>query len=231
MVLLLQILGLFQEAESDGDGHEADQHAGGRGHERKSAAETGDKERNQGAVEERPALVGNVDSGLGVVAGETHHAVNGVGIVGKQGIAGHLGEQTQECGDEDTTTHTGGAEHGPPGLLGVLHLELDGGLDLGHLGEDDVVVRIIFAMVLDEDGERLIVSVLADEPTGAFWEKACYALVSAPHNLAFLVAYKTVHICRREGQICKSDGTRQFQLLFKESVPMAIEAAKMEPMK
>ena len=151
-------------------------------------------------------------------------------IVRQERVTAHLGEETEEDNDKDTTAHARGADHIHPGLLGVLHFNLDGGSNLCHLGLNKDGVSISFGVVLGQDSKSLIVAIFADKPTWAFRQEAtsvsdCKAIFS------FSNAYKTKVICRSEGQICSKDGTRQLQSPTMFVVRVAMAAAIMAPMK
>jgi hypothetical protein len=53
----------------------------------------------------------------------------------------------------------------------VLHFDLDGGSDLGHLGLYQDGSGVPLRVVLGKDGKGLIVAVLGDEPTGRFGQE------------------------------------------------------------
>lgn len=140
---------------------------GNRGkHEHPATAEAGDDERDGNSVDQGPALVGNIDARFGVVGCVPHHSEEKIRIVGKQRVAAHLCEKTHHYGNEHTTPHTGSAEHVHPGLLRVLEFELDGGANLGHFGLYKNRAGIAFGVVLGQNGERFIVAILTDKPTG-----------------------------------------------------------------
>lgn len=128
--------------------------------------EARDDEGNDGTVDQTPASVGDVDAGLGVLAGVAHEVEEGAGVVADEGVSGQLGEETDEGGDDETAAHTGGADKLHPGLLGNLHLGADGLANLDNLGLDELRVGISLGVVLDEDSAGLLHLVLGDEETG-----------------------------------------------------------------
>lgn len=89
-------------------------------------------------------------------------------------------------------------------------------------------------MVFDQDGKRLVVSVLADKPTRALWQQAVpmLTLLTPPHRGVSLgETYKTIEICNKDGHIWRIDGTLQLQSFLISTVASAIAEATMEPIK
>ena len=156
--------------EGDGHGDENKGHAARGQHKHPSALEARNDECDDCAVEQTPALIGNVDPGLCEAGGITHHLEKQVGVVRKQRVSAHLGEKTHHGGDEYTAAHTSGSEHIHPRLPGVLQLELDGGSNLGHLSLDNGRICIALGVVFGKDCEGLVFTVFADKPSGAFGE-------------------------------------------------------------
>jgi hypothetical protein len=116
-------------------------------------------------------LVGDINSGLCKGGSVAHQFEKKVLVVREKGVAAHLGEDAKEGSDENSATHTLSLEHVRPRLLRVLHLNLDGGSDLGHLGLDEDGVGIAFSVVFSKNGEGFIITVFADKPTWALWQK------------------------------------------------------------
>jgi hypothetical protein len=103
-----------------------------------SALEAGDDKGNDCRVDQPPAGVSKIDSGLGVVAGISHHLEENTRIVADESVARKLGEETNKDRDEHTATHATGAEEIKPRLFGNLHLCLDSLSDLYNLGLDEL---------------------------------------------------------------------------------------------
>jgi hypothetical protein len=167
LVLSAGIVGYSEALETDGHGHEAHCHGAGGKHKHPSSAESGDDKGNDNGVHQTPALVGDVDSGFCEGGSVAHHLEKKVLVVREESVAAHLGEDTEEAGNEDTTAHTLGAQHVEPRLFGVLELNLDSRSNLSHLSLDEDRVGIAFRVVLGQDSKSLIVAVFADEPTWA----------------------------------------------------------------
>jgi hypothetical protein len=166
------VLGNLEVIEGDGHGGESKAHGRRGDHEHETAAEPGNDESSDGGIEQAPASVGKVDSGLRVVRGVAHHGVEQILIVREQGVAGHLGEKTEERSDDDTAAHTSGADHIHPALLGEIHLDVDGGSDLSQFGLGEGRVVVTLSVELDEDVVSLLISVVADEPSGGLGKQA-----------------------------------------------------------
>ncbi len=123
------------------------------------------------AVRQLPEI-GEVDPGLGVGGGGGPSSRRSIRVVGDESVARHLGEESEEGRDEETTAKSGGAEHLQPALLGVFHLKFDGRTNLGHLGLHEEGVRIALGMILDEDRVGLILlRVFADQVARALGRK------------------------------------------------------------
>lgn len=162
---------MLNPLEGDSHGDEARAHEAGREHVHVTAFEAGDDDGDNGSVEERPAGVGQVDAGLGVVGGVAHHAEQNPGVVAEKGVAGELGEETDEKGDVETATETIGFEELHPGLVGNLHLGSDGLANLRDLSLNKKRAGITLSVVLDQDGAGLIITVLGNEVTGRLGEE------------------------------------------------------------
>lgn len=160
---------LAELLETDGYCDEDGAHQRRGEHEHVAAPEPRDDQGGDGGSEQTPAVVGEVDSGLCEIGGIPHHAEEEAGVVREQRVAGHLGEEAHHRRDEDATAHAGGFDHVPPGLLGVVHLDGDGRLDLSHFRTGEQRVRVALGVVLDQDGKGFVVAILADQPTRAFW--------------------------------------------------------------
>jgi hypothetical protein len=156
--------------ETNRHAHEHHDHGSGRQHEHLSARESRDNEGNDGGGDKTPALVGNVDACLGVVLGESHQLEKKVLVVRQKSVAAHLGEEAEETSDESSTTHTRGGEQVAPRVARVLHLKLDGRSNLRHFSVDKWGSGIAFCVVLCQNSKRLLITILADQPTRAFRE-------------------------------------------------------------
>lgn len=192
----------MQALEGNGHGDEDGCHTAGRQHKHPSALEARDGQGDDHTVEQTPALVGNVDPGLCEVGGVTHHLEEQVGVVRKQSVSAHLGEETHHGRDEHTAAHTGRAEHVHPRLLGVLQLELDGGSNLGHLGLHNGGVGITFSVEFGKDRKCLILAILADKPPRAFREQAIMTVRAEASK--YCTSFRLTRRCRSEGATGKS---------------------------
>lgn len=166
----------MKEVQGDGQGGEYQTHRASRCQVHKSSTEFRDNNGQYGGVEETPALVGDVDSRLGIGSRVVHHLEEEVGVVRDKSVAGHLSEETEENGDDDTLSHGLGREHNPPRLLRILHFNLNGGADLSHFGVDKDRAGIAFGVVFGENGKRFFVTVVGNQPTRTFGEEAVGAL-------------------------------------------------------
>lgn len=155
--------------ETDGYCDEDGAHQRCREHEHVATLESRDDQGGDGGGEETPAVVCEVDPGLCEGGRIPHHAEEKARVVREQRVAGHLGEETHHRRDKDATAHARGFDHVPPGLLGVVHLDGDGRLDLSHLRTGEQRVRVPLGVVFDQDSKGFVVAVLADQPTRAFW--------------------------------------------------------------
>lgn len=81
-------------------------------------------------------------------------------------------------------------------------------------------------MVLLQDRKSLITTILRDEPARRLGKEAVFKTTLANRKKAQEDGtYKTKVICKREGQICKSDGILQAQSLWMLLVPKQMAAA------
>lgn len=162
---------MLESLEADRHRHENHSHGSGGEHEHPSSAESGHREGDDDSVDERPALVGDVDPGLCICGSVPHQAEQKTLVVRQQCVAAHLSEESEKCGDEYSATHTRGTHHIQPRLLGVLHLKFDGRSDLRHLGLYEDGIGITFGMILDQNSEGFVIAVFADQETGALWQE------------------------------------------------------------
>lgn len=147
-----------------------------------------------------------------------------------QCIARPLGEKTEESRNKQTSTHAGCSEHIQPALPGLLHLQFDRLLDLGHLRFDKERSAIPFGVVFNKNFVRIVVSVLTNQVSWTFRQEAAdIRLVYRLHGKG--LAYKTNVICMRAGAICKSDGILHAQSVVMVTVPSPTAAAMICPMK
>ena len=102
-------------------------------------------------------------------------------VEGDEGIPGPLSEQSHGSSKRCSASHSRCGDHIPPGLLGDFGFQMDGGLDLYHLGLDEYGFAVSFSMVLDENLESFFSSVFADEVTRRFGDET--APVSHDHIL------------------------------------------------
>lgn len=102
-----------------------------------SALEPGNNEGKNCAINEAPALIGDVNASLRKASCVAHHIEKEVGVIGKQRVAAHLSEEAHHGRNEETTSHTGGSDHVEPGLPRMLEFELNSRFDLGHFCLDD----------------------------------------------------------------------------------------------
>lgn len=86
------------------------------------------------------------------------------------GFWGH--SQAKESSDEASATGTCRREDIHPRHLGRFQLNLEGRLDLSHLGLDEFRVFISLSMVLHEDLPSLVSATLGDEPSGTIRQEA-----------------------------------------------------------
>lgn len=142
-----------------------------------------------------------------------------------QSVARPLREQTEERGNEQTPTHTRRAEHVAPGLLGLFQLDLDGTLDLGHLGLDDERLAVALGVVLGEDVKGFVVAVFTDEVTGTFGEEPIDRLLANVIPTPGGETYMTVMTWTMAGAICSSEGIRHAQSDGMVTVPRPTAAA------
>ena len=163
LVVQSDVEGGLHALKRNGHGAEARAHETGGKHVHVAALEAGDVEGDEGAVDETPAGVGQVDARLGVGGGVAHHAEEDAGVVAEQRVARQLGEEADEEGDVEAATQPVRGHQLHPRLLGHLHLRLDGLADLGHLGLDEQRVPVALGVVLDQDGAGLLVAVLGHE--------------------------------------------------------------------
>ena len=153
--------------QRNGNGHEDHDHGSSGKHKHLTTGESGDDKSDDDSVQQTPALVGHVDARLCAVIGKTHQVEEQLLVVREQSITAHLGEQTQEDGDDDTAAHSRSSDHVHPGLLRVLHLELDRGSNLGHFSLDEERVGVVFSVVFDQNGIGLVVTVTGNQKTWA----------------------------------------------------------------
>lgn len=110
-ILLLLRIGNLKGLESNGHANEDGTHRCSRDHEHPSSAEAGDDQGEEGRIEQAPAVVGEIELCLDEGLSETHHVEKETRVETEKGVTGHLGEETEESGDESTTTHTWGCKH------------------------------------------------------------------------------------------------------------------------
>ena len=134
----------------------------------KSANEHGDGD----GVDEGPGVKTDIELALEFGVGVANQLKQGAEIVRDKGVARPLGEETQEGADNDTTAQSSSGNHLEPGTRGLVQFDLDGALDLSHLGFDELRVAVAFGMVFDEHLKSFVSPVLADQETGRFWQEA-----------------------------------------------------------
>lgn len=79
-----------------------------------------------------------------------------------------IGQISQSRGNVDTLPHAGRLQHIEPRLLSIFKLGFDGSFDLSHLGTHKYGVSITVSVIFHEDLEGFIISIFADEISGAF---------------------------------------------------------------
>ena len=87
-------------------------------------------------------------------------------VVGDDGVAGPLGEEPKSNEDQQTVTITLGPEKFKDAVLGVLLFERKGGFDFAMNELDSDIVGVIKGVVVSEDSECPIWSILLNIPTG-----------------------------------------------------------------
>jgi len=170
-VAAASVEGNLHALQRDGDGNEDQAHASGRKHVHVATLEAGDEHGNDGRVDQTPAGVGKVNARLGVVGGVVHHAEEDTRVVAEQGVAGQLGEETDEERDDNAAAHTIRPEQVHPALLRGLHLRANGLADLHDLSLDEERAGVALSVVLDEHLSGLLIAVLGDEVTGRLGEE------------------------------------------------------------
>lgn len=227
LILHAFVLRLLQGPKGNGERSEHEAHASRGKHEHAAALEPGDNKGKDGPVNQAPAGVSNVDPGLGILRIKAHHFEKVVGIVADQGVSRELGKEAEEDRDVDTAAHSRGFDKVHPGLLGNLHLGLDRLPNLGDLSLDKERVSIALGMIFYQNRGCLFAPILRDEESGRLGKEAKRLGISKWNgsNMAAQASHKTVIICRREGQIWRSEGRRQAQSVLIWAVGIAMLAA------
>lgn len=166
------ILRLPQPLKRNRHRNKRPQHSKRRKHKHSPPLKPRHQQRQRRRVDQAPTLICKVNPRLGIRARVAHHDEQEVLVVGEQSVAGHLREETEEAGNEGSSAHAGRADHVPPGLLRVVHFDLDGGADLGHFCFDEDGVCVAFSVVFGEDSLGFLVTVAADEPSRTFGKRA-----------------------------------------------------------
>lgn len=103
--------------------------------------------------------------------GDAHAVIDQTGIVAEQRIPAVLRDDTQRHQDSQPVTIPAGLhEVKIAAVLLVLHLQTNGVFDLAVFKLDCRVVLVPVAMVVSQDAECLIVSLLGHEPTRRLWD-------------------------------------------------------------
>lgn len=158
---------LSVQARSEGPEDEGAKHAASGSEESRATADLVDEHgHGDGDDEGETGLAGGeTELGGGVV--DTGGLVQLGGVVGDNGVAGPLGEEPErKQNGEAVTVATGLEEVEVAAVLGALHLETDGLLDLAELELDGGVVGVAVGVILGEDVEGLVVLILGDQETG-----------------------------------------------------------------
>ena len=102
-----------------------------------------------------------------VLFSDTSALVNDFHVVGEQGIARVLGDDTKRDNDgEPPPVSLGAEEVEVAGGVLVVTVGLDGVLNLAELELDERVVGVATTVVLGEDSKSLLRPVLVDKETG-----------------------------------------------------------------
>ena len=158
---------LVVQARGEGPEDESAEHAGGGGQEGGAAAEAVDVQGHGNGNDERHAgLAGREAELLGGV-GDAGAVVEQAGVVGDDGIARPLREDTEgEQDDEAVAVALGPEEVEVAAGLLVLKLEADRLLDLAELELDGGIVDVAVGVVLGKHVEGLLVPVLGHQVAG-----------------------------------------------------------------
>lgn len=93
-------------------------------------------------------------------------------VVRYQSVAAPLSKETEEHRNQHSLSHTLRAYQVHPRLIRILEFHFNGGLNLRELGGDNDGVSVTFSMILYENVERFLSSVLGDQPARALRDEA-----------------------------------------------------------
>lgn len=158
---------LSVETGSQGPEDEGAAHTGGGSEESRPTAELVNEQSHRSRNDEGETGLAGRETELGGGVGDAGGLVQLGGVVGDNGVAGPLGEEAERQENGEAVTVAAGLEEVEvAAVLGRLHLEADGLLDLAELKLDGGVVGVAVGVVLGEDVEGLVVLVLGDQKTG-----------------------------------------------------------------
>jgi len=158
---------LVVQSRSEGPEDESAKHAGGGSQEHGAAADLVDKHGHGDRDDEGEDRLAGRETELGGGLGDTGRVVELGRVVGDDGVARPLREDTERDEDGEAVTVALGLEEVEvAAVFRSLHLEADRLLDLAVLELNCGVVLVAVGVVLGQHGEGLVVPVLGDEEAG-----------------------------------------------------------------
>lgn len=134
-----------------------------------AALESRGDQGNRHGVDKPPAGVAEDHLLHSPVVCDADKGKNLLHVKGQQAISTPLGEETNNAGQEESTTHGRITDHiRPDKLFCELLLLLDRRLNLGELEPGVFVSILALGVILLENGKSLLVAVPGDEPSRAF---------------------------------------------------------------
>jgi len=163
------VLGLAVLGAGDSGGHEAQEHTSGGGEEERAATDAITQHGAGDGDDQRENLVATIETETGLGACDTGCLVDLVGVVGEEGVAGPLREETEGDDEHESVPVALGLEEiEVGGALLSVEFEADGLLDLLVLELDQRVVDVAVSVVLSENLKGLLGPLLGEQPTRRF---------------------------------------------------------------
>ena len=157
---------MIVKSGSDGYSGIDDHHTESRNEEHATTSESLNDKRRSDSNEPSPNTETSVDFKLSFLICNADLSEDFGQIVGDDGIAGPLREETEGDEDDETVAISLGLEEFKDGIVSIFLFEGKGSLDLTVDKLDGDIVLIVERKVVSEDLETAIGAVLLDVPTG-----------------------------------------------------------------
>ena len=162
--------GGLETCGSDSPGEEHSAHTTEGDQEEGSATDSVDETGGGKSDDQRQESLTTVKWDSLVLGHDTHGLVEQTGVVGDNGVTGVLRDDTHCDKEQETVSVTTGAHEVKVGALLGGVFETEGLLDFLPFELDGDVVTVTVGVVLGENGESFLISLLGDQPTWRFWD-------------------------------------------------------------